>query len=353
MALYGFHNLNDVQNARITGSLIEAVNDAITAASDEHNRTINALTGLFAEETTDYTMRFAQGGNTRLQPLDEHGRALPVKPSGYYDTAYPIQMAGSAWGATYVTRAKMTVRDAERATAMMLDADARWMRDHILAALFADASYTFTDDLYGSLTVQGIANNDSVTYTTINGADSGATDDHTLAQAAAIADATNPFPTIYDELDEHPENSGPYIAFIGNGLRATTEALATFHESPDANLQRGANDDVLVGDLGIDVPGRVLGYEESGMWVVEWRGMPANYIIGVAAGGAKPLRMRQDMEAELQGFKRVAQRDDHPFYESQWMRRAGFGAWNRVGAVAYRVSNGTYAVPTGYSLPMP
>jgi len=65
--------------------------------------------------------------------------------------------------------------------------------------------------------------------------------------------------------------------------------------------------------------------------------------------------MRQHPEPELQGFSRQADRNDYPWYEQQWARRAGFGAYNRVGALAYFVAAGdtTYDVPTGYSNPMP
>jgi len=62
--------------------------------------------------------------------------------------------------------------------------------------------------------------------------------------------------------------------------------------------------------------------------------------------------MREEPEAELQGFQQVARRDDHPFYESQWLRIAGFGGYNRVGAVVRRIGNGSYAVPTNYGCPM-
>ena len=85
---------------------------------------------------------------------------------------------------------------------------------------------------------------------------------------------------------------------------------------------------------------------------MEWPSLPSDYTISVTTGGEKPIAMREDVEAELRGFKKVAERNDHPWYESQWLRRAGFGAWNRVGALVYRTNNATYAIPTNYSSPM-
>jgi len=352
--LYGFHNLQDMLAARVTGTNFEAVNDAVTNALAEHNRQNDTLMSLFVDKTQKYTERYAQMGAASLQPMDDSGRALPIKPSGFYDLAYPIQQGKAAWGSDYVTKVKMTVGDVERATALLVGADIRWMRDRVLAALFAAATWTFPDKLYGNLTIQPLAlASDGVTYGLGTGSDTASTDTHQLAQANAIgAGADNPFPIIFTELMEHPENSGDVIVFISSSLKATTTALSTFHPKADSNIQVGSGSSVLIGDLGVDTPGVLLGYEDSGCWIVEWKSLPAGYMVAVTTGGSRPIAMREDPEPELQGFNREADRDDDPFYESQWLRRAGFGARNRIGAVVYRVGNGTYAVPSGYTPPI-
>jgi hypothetical protein len=38
--------------------------------------------------------------------------------------------------------------------------------------------------------------------------------------------------------------------------------------------------------------------------------------------------------------------------EYRFIRYAGFGAYNRVGALSFRIGNGAYAIPTGYSTPL-
>jgi hypothetical protein len=75
-------------------------------------------------------------------------------------------------------------------------------------------------------------------------------------------------------------------------------------------------------------------------------------MIATMTDGDRPLARREDPEPELQGFNRVAERDDHPYYESQWLRRIGFGARNRVGAFMVRIGNGTYDEPSGYTPPI-
>lgn len=357
--MYGFMNLTHLFGERVDTVGVDTVYQAIQQSIDEHNRQMNALTNLFVERTTTAKTRFKSATNARLQPLDENGRARPILPTGAYDVAWPIQSAGSASGFNRISRIKMTVQDANEQTAAMLGADFRWMRDHILAAMFYDAGgdgtgWTYNDpnDDIGALNILGLADGDTQKYNIIAGADSATTDDHLLAQASSIDDSNNPFPTDYAEIVEHPENSGEVVSIIPTNLKASVEALATFYPISDPNLRSGSGVTELIGSLGTSVPGEVIGYVDK-CWIVEWRSMVSSYMITLATQGARPLRMREHPEAELQGFRLVAERTDHPFAESQWERHAGFGAWNRVGAVVRRVGNGTYAVPTGYSSPLP
>lgn len=350
--LYGFNALKDVFGKRVTEVGVGVVADAIAATVAEHNRQMDALLGLFIRRTTDFKIRYRTASAARLQPMDEFGRALPIKTAGQYDIAFPIQSGAAAWGANYVARQKMTVGEANELTSALVSADVRWMRDHILAALYDNTSWTFTDDEHGSLTIKPLANGDSDVYMIITGSDAAATDTHYLAQAAGIADVSNPFPTIQSELVEHPENGPEVLVLAPTNLRASIEALSNFIPFSDPNIALGANSDRLVGSLGVQVPGEIIGYTDK-CWISEWRAMPDNYMIGVNVGGEAPLGMREDVEPELRGFQQVAVREDHPFQESQWLRRAGFGAWNRVGAVVQRIGNAAYAIPTNYTTPMP
>lgn len=348
--LYGYLNMADLYDQRVTEIGVEQVSTSIEQSVQEHNRQLDALIDLFVMRTTKFKGRFLTAGNARLQPLDNMGRALPIKPSGKYDLAWPIQMGGTAWGFDYVTGQKITLGEVSRVVNTMLDADSRWIRDHILAALFYVNStnpWTFVDEEHGSLSVYGLANGDTTVYNLMTGTDSGATDDHLLEDASLAADT---FQTIYDELTEHPENGGDVIAFIPTNVKATVEAISTFYPIEDPDLRIGTASTVLAGRLNRPVPGMVLGKVEK-VWVVEWKSLPDNYIIGVTTEGERPIAMREDMEASLRGFKQVATRDDHPWYERQYLRRAGFGAWNRVGAVVVEVG-ASYSIPTGYDSPM-
>jgi hypothetical protein len=178
--LYGFMNRRDLLDQRVTDSNIPEFNNAIDATLAEHTRQLDSVLSLFAAKTTNFKERYASSVLTRNQPLDENGKALPIKRAGYADVAYPIQGSGNAWGANYITRAKMTGAEVQRITSTLMNGDTRWMRDHLLASLYYGTSggsgWTFTDPLKGSLTVLGLANGDSQTYLVQNGADSGATE---------------------------------------------------------------------------------------------------------------------------------------------------------------------------------
>lgn len=357
---YGLFQLLDLGllNPETTAIMVDSglLISSVQYDTARHNGDVDALMRLFATTTSDYQLEVQQTGSSRSQPLDENGRALPVKPPPPYTIALPIQGSGSAMGANYVTRVQMTARDLARQLAQMYRGDYIWVQDHIFGALFANASYTFRDPTgKGSLTIRGPANGDAITYFN-QYTQAVATDSHFLFQAAGIADATNPFPTIYAKLLEHPSNTGDVIAFISSSLRTTTMALTEFRTALlSADIQPGSNVTRLVGNLNVTLPAgaTLLGKTDSGCWIVEWPAMPAGYIIAITTNGPRPLGRRQFNNAQLQGFKAAGERNDFPYFEEQWMRWEGYGALNRVGAVVMQIGAGAYSIPTNYAMPMP
>jgi hypothetical protein len=348
--LYGFYQLKDVANSRAI-QYADALNAAITMTVADHNAQINDMIGLFAERTTDYQRRFVSAGNARLQAGDENSRAQPIKGSTY-DVQFPIQKGDTAWGENFITRQKMSVQQVNNAVSLMLKADVTWIRDHIMAALFYNSTgWTIADPEWGTLTIQGLANGDSVLYAKVGAV--AAADTHQLAQAAAIADATNPFSTAYAELVEHPENQGSQIvSLISSSLSATATALTAFVDVSDPNIQRGSGTDAVIGTPpNLPSSATLLG-RTNNVWVAEWGWLPTDYMVTIAVGAEPPLKMREDPEPQLQGFVKADTRTDYPYSEEQYFRRAGFGAWNRVGAVVTRIGNGSYAIPTSFGSPM-
>lgn len=359
--LYGFANLEYLFAQRIVDVSVQTVQDAVFQSLEEYNRQINGLMGSLVQRTTDYKRLYQLASAGTLQPLDANGNPLPVMPSGKYDVAFPIEGAGTAWGTDRISRAKMTVGDANRFTADALTKDADWLRRHILAALFTNVTYAFADEAYGSLIISTLANGGTETFVRKSGAAS--IDDHFLAQANAIGNgADNPYPIIYTELDEHPSNRGPYVVYIPTASVATTQGLSTFRDVNDSSVLFA--DNVSLANMTFDknvtsqnqftmgIGDRVVGYD-SGCIIIEWSALPTGYMIGHASGSANDvLQMREHPELELQGFFPELQNVDGNHLVNRFLRFAGFGVQNKIGALIYRIGNASYAIPSGYAAPL-
>lgn len=351
---YGFVDYEHVAEEKITTIGEQAVYDAVIESARFHSEQIQALLSGFVTVGTlpQELVKIPNSGD--LQPVSDFTQPDPVRFLGQYTQGYPIFRAGIAMGMNRVSRATMTVGEANRQTLEMLKADYKWMRRHILAALFTNTSFTFADEEYGNLTVQPLANNDSVKYQKVDG--SYATANHYLAQANAIDDGSdNPFPTIYSRLQSYASNRGlPVITYIHDDQQASIEALTNYVPISDSAIILSANSDQLnvasIPDVGIgeEIIGRV-----DRNWICRCSLMPSGYMLSTVIGGGMPVVHQRNMpQPELQGFFNENASPDGNLSKVSLIRYAGFGVRNRVGAVVTRIGNGTYAAPSGYSAPL-
>jgi hypothetical protein len=360
---YGFVGLQHLYSTRVSEVGVDRIYTAIEESAMEHTRQINALMSSFVERTTMAKEQIELAGGGTLQPLDEWGNPKPTKPSGSYNVGYPIQGGGDAWGDNRVTRALMTVEEANGFTLEAMRKDADWLRRHMLAAVLDNVAWTFNDKVggagakgLGDITIQPLAiTSDGVTYVKIGG--DVETDQHYLAQAAAIDDSNNPFDDIYDELIEHPSNSGPVVVYVSTSLKTSIMNLTAFIEVGDPDLRYGIGATRIAGEPGMfDENIRGFGDEVLGKvnkcWIVEWKALPSGYMIGHARGGGPVLKMREYASPDLQGFFMERHSPDGNLMETRMIRYAGFGVANRVAAVAYYVGGGAYAIPSGYGAPL-
>lgn len=349
---YGFTSLDDLMDRRVSTVGLQVIEDAVLESIEEYRRESDAMLDLLVERTTDYQRRILLPSGGTLQPIDEWGNPDPVQPTGDYTVGFPIQGGGTAWGDNRVSRELMTVAEANRFTLMVESQDRDWLARHILAAIFTNTTngWTFKDALHGNIAVQGLANGDSVTYTRKGGTQS--TDDHYLGQANAIDNSNNPFPTMVDELTEHPSNSGDVVIFIPTNVVTAVKALSTFRPAADPNLMRGADITQFVGNPFVGFGDKFLGYEDSGALIVEWKRLPDSYLVGMSTGAPSILGMREYDSPNLQGLFPEFHTPDGNRQLYKFLRYAGFGVANRVGAVVMEVSDATYDIPTSYSAPL-
>ncbi len=356
---FGLLRTSDLYTQRVTTVGVTRVYDAVRSHVEEYTRVIAAMMAEIAERTTLAQEQIELPGDGTLQPLDEDGNPLPVLPSGSYQVAYPIQGGGTAWGTNRVSRELMTVEEAERNTMDAERRDADWLIRHLMAAIFDNATWTYKDKVgangakgLGDIIVQPLANGDSVTYVR-KGATAPATDDHYLAQASAIADATNPFPNIEAELTEHPSNGNRRIlVYVPTNLKDSIMGLDSFVgvQDPDVSDPNSA--------VATNVPNpgfgdEVLGYiKGTKCWIILWGFLPSSYMFAKVEGKAV-LKMREYPAASLQGFFPENANVDGNHLVTRMIRYCGFGVSDRVGALVMRIGNGSYAIPSGYDAPLP
>jgi hypothetical protein len=351
---YGFLSLQDVFENRVTTLGTGQLNTTLVQSAAEWDRLMRESLTRLSRRVTVASERYLLPGDGSLQPLDQWGNPVPVKGGAYYTVGYPIRGGGTAWGNNRVSRELMTVEQANQNTVDANRRDADWLIRYMLAALFTNTTYTFTDDTRPddpTVTVQPLANGDAVAYPTVGG--SAATAQHYLAQAAAIDDANNPFGTIYTTLRAHPSNAmSAMVSYIASNLVDDVGALTDFVDIGDPDIQLGDQADRVVGSTAriLGFGDRILGkLKGSRQWIVEWSRLPDSYIYTQAIDSDPPLGMREYPSPALQGLFLESHSPDGNRAEYRFLRYCGFGVRNRVGATIMRIGNGAYAIPTGYN----
>ena len=334
------------------------VYDAVQTLLNTYNAELAKAKRLFVERTTsDFKFRYVLPGGGRLQRRGGQAQSGAVKSTGSWDVAFPLEDFGAQFGGDDIALAYMTAAALDRHLDTITIQDVNTVRFEMLKALFNNTARTFQDEVQGSLTIQPLANNDSVVYPPVMGSESEATDNHYLFSgytAANISDTNNPYPTIRAELVEHfggPEQGGDNVAtFINSSESAKTRALAGFDSVTARFINPGANTDQPT-SLPTGLPGNVIGYVAQGGWVVEWDWIPSGYALGLHLDAPRPLVERIDpAETGLgQGLQLVYEDTEYPLKSSHYRHRFGLGAGNRLNGVVMKFDLAAYSVPAIYA----
>lgn len=356
--IYGVLNIADTERVYLNTLGQSTVYDAVNEYMAMHNAELAATLGIFVGKTTDIAKEryFLPGGGT-LQDMGfaPQGAPAAVKTTGYWDVAYPLSDFQAQLAGDRVAYAYATVQDLAREVDGVRARDVNTVRFQILNALLGNTQTTFADPIMGSLSIEPLANGDSVLYPPVVGATTEATENHYLESGytvASISDTNNPAATVVAELEEHfgaPTGGSNIAMFVASGVGAKLELLTDFVPITRWNIQPGANTAQAVG-LPAGMPGRILG-ALSGAWIVEWRYLPATYTIGIHLDAPAPLAMRVDpgYTGLGSGLQLVATNDKFPFSNSFYSHRFGVAASNRLNGVVLEVdTGGSYTVPAGY-----
>lgn len=357
--IFGALDINDTDRVFQATSGQDVIYDQIIAYVNRVNAEIDAMTSIFVDRTTEnYKLRYKLPGGGRLQRRGVQARPGNVKVTGQWDVAFPLEDFGAAIGGNDVDMAYMTVADLDRHVSTVVTQNVNTVRFEMLKALLNENQDTFTDPLWGSLSVEPLANGDSVTYPPALGSESEATDNHYLESgyaATAISDSNNPYSTAVEELVEHfGESTGGdnIIAFINPAETPETLDLTDFVAVEDSFIRSG--DNTALPQRLPTAPGKIIGRMtgEGACWVSQWRWMPANYMLFIHLEEAAPLYRRIDpSDTGLgNGLQLVAENMTYPMSETYWRHRFGFGAANRLNGVVMELgTGGTYTTPTAYA----
>lgn len=347
---YGFMTLQDIYENRASEIEPEVIDTALRESSEIYTQDVNEMLDVLVQRSTVHQQRIELPSSGMLQPLGEHGIPDVTRTGGHYTMSFPMWRAGDAFGGTREAWAKMLFIDIARQQWNKQIKDARWIKHRIRAAVFTNVNWTYKDAEHGDLVVKTAAKtSDGAIYLDISG--DLVTAEHYTAQANAIGDgADNPYAALNSLLSQYPSNSGPYVAYIASNLVADTEALSNFYKARQQFVDYGANGDFAAEEVEqyIGFGTKVVGVADD-MIIVEDREMPADYMIAIAAGAeVKPLRMREEPEAELQGFRSYTVQVNSNFRRVDFYRKAGFAAQNPVAFAVRRIADASYAIPAGY-----
>jgi len=355
--IFGLLNVNDTDRVFLSTLGQRIVADAVTQEFARYNAELQMAMGIFVEErTVDHTFRYKLPGGGRLQRIGGQAPTAAVKTTGSWDVAFPIESFGAQISTDRIDMAYMTVQDLNRHIDTLFMQDTNTVRFEMLKALFNNTARTFADPYKGSLTIQPLANGDTVVYPPVLGSETEAVESHYLYSgyaSASMSDTNNPYKTIVAELEEHfgaMTGGSNIVAFINNAETAKTVALTEFNTVGDRYINPGANTDTV--NTVPNVPGRILGRTDSGVWISEWRWVPANYILALHLDARAPLIQRIDPpETGLPADLALIVKDaDYPIESSYYEHRFGVGVGNRLnGVVMFLDTGSSYAIPSAFA----
>lgn len=357
--LLGILNMQEAAAERTYINVVgqKVVYDAVQEVLARYNKELDAIKRVFVERTTeDFKFLYKLPGGGRLQRRGGLGPSGAVKAGGSWNVAVPLEDFGAMFGDSDIVRAYMTVAELDRHLETITIQDVNTYRYEILRAILNNTQRTFKDPIQGDLTIEPLANGDSVVFPPVLGSEAEATENHYLESnyaSASISDTNDPIVTIVNELEEHfgAETGGSNIVvFFNNAETAKIKALAKVEDVPDKYIKLG-DDTASPSSTPTTLPGKIIGRHTSGAWLSEWRYMPANYMFGQHLDAPRPLIERIDPSYTGlgQGLKLVSEDENFPFKEATYRHRFGLAVGNRLNGVVMELgTGGSYTVPTGY-----
>jgi hypothetical protein len=304
-SIFGALGLPDTDYVYVNTVGQSIVYDATNQILGDHREDMQASMAFLVERTTsDHKIRYKLPGSGQMQRVNRQGRPGAVKAINSWDIGLPLEEFAAEIAGDRVTMAYMSMAAYQLHVQTVMRKDQNTVVQEMLKALFNNTERSFVDELWGTLLVEPLANGDAVTYPPL----------------------------------------------VGNAETAKIQSLANFDPVPNRFVTYGDNVSLVEGYEGSPLPGRVLGETDSAL-IVEWRRIPAGYLLAVHLDAPKPLLRRIDPpQVGLgDGLQLVAEDLDFPYKTADWSHRFGFGAGNRLNGVVMQLTAGSYTIPTIYA----
>jgi hypothetical protein len=349
---WGFYQLEDVYDRLINTLDSTVIDTAVRQSAAQHMRDMDAMRATLVTPTNDREGYFELPSSGEPQPASENGTPRPTQGQRRISQGYPFWRAMDSFGWNREAYAKQTVQDMDKEMLRMQSKFARWNIKRMLAPIFTNVSWTFSEEGRTDVTVRPLATTaDGSIYLDQNG--NLATFEHYTGQANPIGNASgdNPFIANAAILRGHASNTGVIVHYIGTDLVDSTMQLASFYPyNPNGGLV-AYGDGV---DLASDSVARYLGFGSKVLGgvgdgvVVEAPRMPANYVLSLVEGIDPLLVMREEPEAMLQGLQVVPFQVDSNFRKWDFYEKVGYAVNNPIGAAVREIGDASYDIPTGY-----
>jgi hypothetical protein len=357
--IYGALGIAETDYAFVNTIGQKVVYDATQQVLGDHNADLAASEAVFIESSTwDHTIKYKLPGNGYLQRKTSVPSTMLVKPHGGWNVSFPLDEYGAGVAWDRVTLAKMSMGQYNLALETVKRKDRNTRRHAILQRLFDNTEWTFKDEDFPDLLIEPLANGDAVTYPPVLGSIDEATANNYLVSqytAASITDTNDPIPTLVNALEKYlgtPTGGSKIAVFCNDAQSSQLKSLSNFDPVPNRFVEYGANVSLVPFDrFPAGLPGRVLGETDSAL-LVEWRWIPANYLVAIHLEAPQPLRRRIDPPEQGLGDGLVLTSQDmnQPLKHSEWSHRFGIGCANRLnGAVMFLDAGSSYVIPTLYA----
>ena len=174
--IFGALGVNDYEYVFNATQGQRAIYDLIVAYVAQIQSDLAGQARLFIEETTEnFKERYKLPGGGRMQKFGRGVVPGVVKRYGGWDVGYKLEDFAAGMAIDDVSRAYMTAEELQRHIDTVITQNINSERFEILYHLFNNNQKTFADEDWGSITVEPLANGDTVTYPPVLGSESVAT----------------------------------------------------------------------------------------------------------------------------------------------------------------------------------